>query len=97
MRLNERDADGWRVPSLGTKSRLIYGLLKHGLTTLEIAAVTGFNVELTRVLAYKIRRPDWANKREQLTRKYRECNCMPASVSSSPVPTATSSAPCCTT
>ena len=32
-----RDADGWWVPSPGTKSRLIYGLLKHGLSTSEIA------------------------------------------------------------
>jgi hypothetical protein len=28
-----RDADGWWVPSPGAKSRLIYGLLKHGLST----------------------------------------------------------------
>ena len=61
---NQRDTDGWRVPNIGTKSRLIYGLLKYGLTTLEIAAETGFDTTLTRVLAYKIRRPDWANRLE---------------------------------
>jgi hypothetical protein len=31
-----RDADGWWVPSPGTRA-LIYGLLKHGLSTSEIA------------------------------------------------------------
>ena len=37
-RRNERDSDGWRVPTPGTKSRIIYGLLKYGLGTHEITA-----------------------------------------------------------
>jgi hypothetical protein len=67
-----RDTNGWRVPRPGTKSRLIYGLLKYGLTTRQIAAETGFGVELTRVLAYKIRRPNWANRVEHTARPKRK-------------------------
>ena len=58
-RRNERDSEGWRVPWPGTKSRMIYGLLKYGLSTHEIAAVTGFKPGVVRVLAHKIRPPNW--------------------------------------
>jgi hypothetical protein len=58
-RRNERDSEGWRVPWVGTKSRMIYGLLKYGLSTHEIAKVTGFKPGVVRVLAHKIRPPNW--------------------------------------
>jgi hypothetical protein len=45
-RLGVRDADGWCVPSPGTKSRLIYGVLKHGLSTSEIADEQGPQLQL---------------------------------------------------
>ena len=64
-----RDAEGWRVPWPGTKSRVVYDWLKYGLTTWQIAQRTGFDAELTRSLAYKICHPDWANRQEQARRK----------------------------
>ena len=63
-----RDLEGWRVPQQGSKSRLIYDWLKYGATTLQIARKFGFDVELTRSLAYKLTHPEWANYNKRMRR-----------------------------
>ena len=65
---NERDGEGWRVPWPGTKSRMIYGLLKYGLTTQQIAEVTGFKRGLVRVWPTKSANRVAQPRRRQLVR-----------------------------
>lgn len=58
-----RDANGFMVPLEGTKSRVIYELLRRGLRTREIIEATGYSPGSTKVLIHKIRNPrlpmDW--------------------------------------
>lgn len=56
-----RDSRGWRVPMLGTKSRVVYELLIRGLGSRKIIAETGYEPRTVRVLVWKIRNPGLAN------------------------------------
>jgi hypothetical protein len=53
MTIGTRDRDGWRVPQAGTKARIIYGLLKYGLSSREIARVAGYRTEFVSVVISK--------------------------------------------
>ena len=52
-----RDDMGWLLSRPGTKARLVYGLMKYGLSAPEIAAETGIKAPLVRVMMNHIRHP----------------------------------------
>ena len=64
IRRSKLDAQGWRIPRDGTKSRLIYEGLKAGLEPAQIAEKTGQTRNSVSVLACKIRNA-WMERREE--------------------------------
>lgn len=58
-----RDARGWRIPTEGTASRLIYDLMFMGCSRSAIAETLGKNVKTVGVLMHRIRHPDGCNER----------------------------------
>ncbi len=51
----EQDEQGWFIPRPETFSRLVYEVLKRGMTVKEIAQGTGRSYNMVAVLAYQIR------------------------------------------
>ncbi len=66
-----RDSDGWRVPRLGTHARVVYGLMKYGLSSREIAELTGYKLGSVRVVSS---RNGWyrARRRGPVSREWRD-------------------------
>lgn len=56
-----RDSRGWRVPTSGSKSRLIYDLLVEGKTSGQIALRLKADPVPVRVLVWKIKHPEADN------------------------------------
>lgn len=63
--VNERDANGWRIPRKGTLSRKIYNAIQRGQRPADIARRLRIDVGKVNVLVHRFRNPEWASNRRQ--------------------------------
>lgn len=68
-RYTDRDARGWRIPQVGTRSRAIYDRMLAGKSPFEIQTEVGGTSQSVGVLIWKIKHPETSNAREYFHRE----------------------------